>query len=255
MKEIERRHLSGPAIRAVDIWPSANPVGSKPHQLLSDVERGLLASIASITRFEKGDQLYSTGEPVRALFNIVSGYVATYAVGPDDGEHIIAFLYPEDLAGLSEAGRYSNSARAITPVTAYILPISPLQRRLVEDPILEFHFITKLCHSLRQQQRHALLLTQRFVVTRLAMFLYLEALRQEQFGAGDEAEIYLPMSRADIAEYLGTSAAAVSRAFLRLTERRVISNRNRHHVKIIDRAAFAQLLNRAAQSPMVNGKW
>jgi len=106
--------LGGPAIRAVDPWIPRGSPGT--HQLLSDSERAQLATIASIVRFKKGQEICSEGEPLRAIFNIISGVVKAYKRHETGKEHIVAFLYPEDLLGLSEEGKYTNSAKALTPV-------------------------------------------------------------------------------------------------------------------------------------------
>jgi CRP-like cAMP-binding protein len=210
------------------------------HQLLSDAERAQLATISSIVRFKKGETIYTGGAPAGAIFNIVSGIVATWKTGSDGAEHIVAFLYPGDLIGLSEQGRYENSARALTPVTAYSLPVPALRRRLSQDASLEFHVIAKLCHELRQAQRHALLLAEKHALSKLAMFLQLQEHLQASRGE-PTAEVYLPMDRSDIAKYIGMSLAAVSRGFGALTNRRIIRKRDRRHVKIVNHKRLERL--------------
>jgi len=228
----------GPAIRAIDPWLPGNPTAGSLHQLLSDDERTRLATIARIVRFKKGEEIYSEGEPSDTVFNIISGVVKSYL--PNDGDHIAAFLYSQDLCGLSEEGRYVNSAVAVTPVTTYALPTPALRRELSKDAELEFHVIAKLCHELRQAQRHALLLAQRQALAKLAMFLQLQEHLQTT-GEGPVTEIYLPMDRKDIADYVGMSLAAVSRGFRDMAMRRVIRIRDRRHVKILDRKALEKL--------------
>ena len=226
----------GPGIRAVDPWKSG-----KMHQLLSDEERARLALIASIVRFKKGAEIYREGDPADAIFNIIGGVVKAYVIAPDGSEHITAFLFSDDLFGLSEEGMYANSIKAITAVTAYQLPVPALRSRLSTDAGLEFHVICKLCQELRQAQRHAFILAHRQAVSRLAMFLQL--LEQVQAARGEQTtEIYLPMDRSDIGEYVGISLAAVSRAFRSMMARGVISVRDRRHVKIVDRDGFERIV-------------
>jgi CRP-like cAMP-binding protein len=239
-------HVGGPAIRAADPWLPGNAAAGTLHQLLSDDERAQLATIASIVRFKKGEEIYSEGEPANAIFNIVSGVVKSYA--PRDREHIGAFLYPQDLFGLSEEGIYSNSAAAVTAVAAYALPTLALRRELSKDAGLEFHVIAKLCHELRQAQRHALLLAQRHAVAKLAMFLQLQEHLQTN-GKQPVTEIYLPMDRKDIAEFVGMSLAAVSRGFHDLAKRHVIKMRDRRHIKIIGRKALERLTSKPNHRP------
>ncbi len=230
----------GPAIRALQLWTAGNPAKGKVHQLLSEGERARLSLIASIVRCRRGEQIYRAGAPVQAIYNIISGVVKSFSAAPDGGERINAFLFADDLVGLSEEGVYANSAEAITAVTAYRLPVNKLQGHLRKDPDLEFHVICKLCQELRQAQRHAFLISRREATNKVAMFLQL----MEELQTSREEptnEIFLPMDRTEIGEYAGLSLAAVSRAFRKLTADGVIEVRNRHHVKVKDRAVFNEL--------------
>ena len=230
----------GPAIRATDPWTVGNSSQGKAHQLLSDDERARLAVIASIVRFKKGQKIYRTGDPADAVYNIISGVVKAFVSEPDNHERIGAFLFAEDLLGLSEEGRYVNSAEAVTPVTAYRLPAAKLRDHLRRNPDLEFHVICKLCQELRQAQRHAFLISTRDAAARIAMFLQL---MEELQASREEAtnEVHLPMNKVDIAEYVGLSPAAVSRALAKLKADGVVEARDRRHLKVKDRAAFIRL--------------
>jgi len=148
----------GPAIRAIDPWA---PLTGKMRQLLSEEERARLAVISSIVRFKKGAEIYREGHHAVAISNIISGVVKAYKTASDRSEYITAFLFADDLLGLSEEGRYTNSTKAITLVTAFKIPVSALRSRLSKDASLEFHVICKLCQELRQAQRHAFLLARR----------------------------------------------------------------------------------------------
>jgi CRP-like cAMP-binding protein len=239
---IGSNRLVRPAIHAVDPWVPSNP----SHQLLSNDERAHLATIASIVRFKKGERIFSEGEPRKMIFNIISGVVKAYNTSKTGSEHIAAFLYPEDMVGLSEEGKYTNSAKALTSVTAYALPAQAFQRRLSKDTDLDAEVITKLARRLRQAQRHALLLAQRHALSRLATFLQMQ--EHVQSRAGPATEIYLPMDRSDIADYVGMSLAAVSRGFRALAEGGIIKCRDRRHVKIIDRRTFENLAQASKSS-------
>lgn len=230
----------GPAIWAVDAWEPGDSLARRCRQLLSDEERADLATIASTVRFKKGEKIYSDGEPAATLFNIVSGVAKTYKTTSDGNEHIVAFLHPQDLFGLSENGRYANSAKALTPIIAYALPISVLRHRMSQNAVLEFRFVEKLCHGLRQAQDHALILSEKRGLPKLAMFLHTQERRQSCRGE-PTGEIYLPMGRTDIARYVGMSLGAVSRGFRALVAHGVISNRDRRHVKIVDRKALERM--------------
>jgi CRP-like cAMP-binding protein len=163
-----------------------------------------------------------------------------------DTEHVLSFLYPGDLFGLSEEGRYTNSTTAATAVVAYKMPIPAVRRILDNNADLDVDVIIKLCEELREAQRHAVLLAQKRASTRLAMFLDLQ--EHLQASRGDSvSEIHLPMDRSSIAAYLGLTLAAVSRAFQTLVSKKIISCRNLHYVMILNRDAFNELADMRAE--------
>jgi CRP-like cAMP-binding protein len=209
-------------------------------QPLSAEERARLAVFSSIVRLNKGEKIYREGQHTDAVFNIITGVVKAYKTAPDGSEHVAAFLFPDDMFGLSEEGKYTNSTEALTPLTLYRFPVPALRSRLAKDADLEFHVICKLLHELRETQRHAFLLTRRRALSKVAMFLQL--LENVQAARGERtAEIYLPMNRSDIGEYLGMSLEAVSRAFRGLTTRGIIKSRDRQHLTIVDRSTFDKI--------------
>jgi CRP/FNR family transcriptional regulator, anaerobic regulatory protein len=224
----------GPTIRANDPWIAS---AGKYHQLLSPEKRSRLSSIASVVRFRKGAEIYRQGCSANAVFSIVSGVVKAYKTRPDGEEHIAEFLFPDDLFGLPEEGKYANSTKALTAVTAFQIPVVALRSQLSKDAALEFHVICKLCQELRQAQQHSFLLARRQALSKVAMFLQL--IERLQAARGERTtDIYLPMNRSDIGEYVGMSLEAVSRAFRGLSARGIIKCQDRRHLKITDRSAL-----------------
>ncbi|MGC2199207.1 MAG: helix-turn-helix domain-containing protein [Stellaceae bacterium] len=232
------RRISGPSISAI---PSHEASDGKITELLSERERNLLGRIAVTVRFGKGDPIYRAGDPATFVYNVSSGVAMTYRTLPDGTRAVVAFLFPDDLFGLSEEGAYVNSAEAVTPMTAHRLPVSASENLLRRDPTLEWHVLVKLCHTLREEQRHSIILSQRGALARLAIFLQMLD-RARQARDGGSGEIYLPMSRSDIADYIGLSLAAVSRSFRTLTARHLIAFRDRRHLQIVDQAGLASLI-------------
>jgi CRP-like cAMP-binding protein len=222
----------GPSIAAVALWGSSD---SKPAHLFTDEERAQLAVISSVVRFKKGGCIYREGDRADAVFNIVGGVVKSYKTLPDGTQHILAFLFADDLLGLAEEGRYVNSAEAVTAVTGYRIPTIAIESRLRRDPGLEFHVLCKLCHELREAQRHAVLLSKRRALARVATFLQILETHQTARGESTD-EVYLPMNRSDFGRYVGMSLEAVSRSFRTLASWGVVTFRDRRHLKIVNRA-------------------
>jgi len=72
--------------------------------------------------------------------------------------------------------------------------------------------------------------------------MFLQLVEQLQIAKGQQIpEIYLPMDRSDIGNYISMTLAAVSRAFRALTVQGVIKLRDRGHVSIVDRDAFDKI--------------
>jgi CRP-like cAMP-binding protein len=223
----------GPVWLAPPMWHRAENAG----QPLTDEERALLAVIATVVRFKKGETIFNGGDAASAVFSIIDGVIKLYMVQPDREEHIVGFMFPNDLIGLAENGQYVNSAKSVTVATLYKLPARLVETRLRQHPGLDFHVITKLSHDLRRTQRHAFLLAKHRAVTKIGLFI--EMLETHQNPAGsDDVELYLPMTRADIAAYVGVSPEAVSRGFGDLVSCGAISFRDRRHLRIAERAKF-----------------
>lgn len=227
----------GPTIIAPELWrATGNPGGP-----LTAEERALLAAISTVVRFKRGETIYRDGDRADAIFNIITGVVKVLRPLGEGKEHIVAFLFPNDLAGLAEEGRYVNSAEAVTPVTLYRIATAALEVRLHRLANLDFRFLTKVCHDLREDQRHAFLLSKRYTVARLGLFLQMLQHQQTAYIEGSP-EVYLPMSRSDIAAYIGVSLEAVSRSLRGLVELGVIVFRDRRHLKIIDHEQLETLI-------------
>jgi CRP-like cAMP-binding protein len=221
--------------------PYREASGGTISYLLSERERLALGQIASRVRFGRGTTIYREGDPAQAVYNISSGVVSTSRTASDGSWAVVAFLFPDDLFGLAEEGVYVNAAAAVTAVVAWRLPIAALDALMHQDPTLEFHLLVKLCHELRQAQRHALILAAHRARVRLAMFILMLA-RSQQSRNESETDIYLPMTRSDIADYLGLTLAAVSRSFRLLESSDLLRFRDRRHLRILDRTRLENLV-------------
>ena len=143
---MQSKSIAGPEIHAVHPWTPGKHEKSVRHQLLSDDERAQLAKIATIVRFNKGALIYQEGDTADAAFNIISGVVTAFRT-ISDAEHVLSFLYPGDLFGLSEEGQYSYSAKATTAVMAYKMPLSAVRRILDRNSDLDVNVIKTGSHQ------------------------------------------------------------------------------------------------------------
>lgn len=219
--EVDRGDVTGKGGVGAMRLPSLRcpPLLEEKDSLLDERLRRRLAEIGTLRRLPAGTPLQEEGEKAVSILNLVEGIVATYRLSDEGERRILSFHFPGDLIGLLEKGRYVNSARALTPIVAYVFPTAAFLRFLGEHPGVEEAFLAKAHQDLREAEQHALMLARREAHERL--LLLLDLLRKRlpvKEGEGGAVVLDLPLRRADIADYLGLSVEAVSRAFGRLEE-------------------------------------
>lgn len=202
-----------------------------------------MLSIATRLQLPPRTILYREGSPMDSVYVVSEGVVKTYRDLPSGKRRIAAFLFASDLFGLAENGRYLNTAQAITRVTLYRLPSDQLTDVLRRDADLQFQFLCKVTHELREAQRRTILVSRRDAPGRLAMFLR-KLGKHLQPNAEDPEVIALPMSRSEIAEYLALSLETVSRASVTLERRGLVAFEGRRSVRILDSARLGKLAAR-----------
>lgn len=227
-----------PSLSAV---PFAQAGSEAALPLLDTAEAERLAQIGSVVRFAKGTLVYQEGDEAGCIYNVIDGAVKTFCALSSGRRRVTAFLFAGDLAGLAENGHYVATAQAVSPVTACRVPLDALERILRGDPALGYRFLCKLCHDLRAAQSHAIMLGRRDAHGKLAMFLHELRSNQARKPMRDGA-VSLAMTRSDIADYLGLSLEAVCRAFRKLQRNGIIAMADPHHVHILDRGRFDQLV-------------
>jgi CRP-like cAMP-binding protein len=227
----------GPSLRAIPFQRA----GPEPVQLLSDAQRRELARHASVRYLPPRTVVYRAGATAKWVFIIGEGVVKSFRDLPSGRRRIGAFWFARDVFGLAEAGRYVNSLQTITPVRLYELDADTLAKLFKQDADLQFQFLCKAFHVLRESQHHNIIVGRRDAVGRVAMLL---ALLLRQSGGGrthGPLELAIPMTRSDIANYLGLSLEAVVRATRKLELQGIVEFVGRHHARIIDRYRFEEL--------------
>jgi len=222
-----------PSIRAIPL------TNSGPVLRLSARDRQHLATIGTVMRVGAGVVFYERGAHAGWIYNIISGTICSFRPLPDGTERVAASLFAEDLFGLARKGVYVNSTRAVTPVNAYKFPIDALSGLLMGNAGLQFRFLCKVTHTLREAQHRALVLTRRDPVERMAAFLAMMEEAQGDKRPGDTT-IALPISQRDIASFVNLSPGSVDAALEALDASAVIA-RTDEGVKVRDRVRFAEL--------------
>jgi CRP/FNR family transcriptional regulator, anaerobic regulatory protein len=211
-------------------------------QLLTERHRQNLEGLATSLNVPRRTIFYHEDTPAEWVFMIAKGVVKSYRDLPSGKRHITAFLFPGDVFGLAENGRFVNTIQAITRVMVYRIPLDALKDLLLRDADLQFRFLCKVTHQLREAQRHTISVTRHTAAGKFALFLkMLERDEQWRSEPSRPRSLLVPMTRADIADYLGLSPEAVSRTTSRMVRRGIIAFPDRHHVRILNPAELDRL--------------
>jgi CRP/FNR family transcriptional regulator, nitrogen fixation regulation protein len=164
-----------------------------------------VAQMGAPMLYARNIEIYGEGEPAEYVYQVVSGAVRTYKILNDGRRQIGAFYLPGDVFGLEIGEKHELSAEAICNCTVAIIKRASLANLAARDNGVAQALWSLTARELQRMQKHVLLLV-RTAQERVASFLLEMADRTA--GAG---LVELPMSRQDIADYLGLTIETVSR--------------------------------------------
>lgn len=231
--------------------PSFRYVPFLDHPSMSEVrlgnrERHQLALISTVLKLPARTPLFMQGDSARWVFNVTEGAVAVSRLLPTGKRRVLAFVFPGDICGLARRGLYINSARAITPVTVLRIPIDALKTLMMRNADLQFEFICKITHALRESQRQMLMLSRRDPVERVALFL--SKIEHAQ-GTDTPQTIPLTISRTDVASYLDLTPDAVMQAMRELIDAGAIVRAGPSALRIANRRRFQKFIDGERPQP------
>jgi len=177
---------------------------------------------SQVTRhaFPPGEHLFHQGDPERGIHRVVSGTVTVYRVTADGHRQIEAFAGPGDYVSLCLSARSPTSAQALDHVVTEYTGRAVFERELLEDSGFRASVFREIDRAAADARRQATLLACRSAQERVADFvLFLE----ERFPPLDDGHTPIPMSRCDMADYLGLTLETVSRMLNRLKQREIIA--------------------------------
>ena len=188
---------------------------------LDDSDLSRLDSLAEHITLGPGDVLTRQGDLAAHVFNITSGSVRVFKLLADGRRQITGFLFAGDFLGLASADAYVFSAEAIEPATACRFRRSEYRALIRDRPTLESALLDRASHELAAAQNQMVLLGRKTALERVASFL-LDLPARDPARSGPADHIRLPMTRSEIADYLGLTIETVSRGLTRLKSDGVI---------------------------------
>jgi CRP-like cAMP-binding protein len=161
--------------------------------------------------FERNAEIYGEGERAEYVYKVLSGSVRAYKVLSDGRRQITAFYLPGDVFGIETGTDHSNSAEAIDRAMILVVRRNNVFGTAERNGEVARQLWSITAAELKRTQNHALLLI-KTAKERIAAFLLEMAERLVGKGC-----VELPMSRQDIADYLGLTIETVSRTLTQLS--------------------------------------
>jgi CRP/FNR family transcriptional regulator, nitrogen fixation regulation protein len=186
--------------------------------------------------FERSEEIFGEGEPADYLYQVKSGAVRTIRFSNHGCRQILAFHLPGDIFGLEFGETHGFSAEAMAGAEVVLVRRLLLENAAGRDSHAARALLQITQQTLRDAREHALLLARKGAGERVAAFLLLLGRRFV-----NSQEIDLPMSRADIGDFLGLTIESVSRAFSDMEQKRTIALPSSRHVVMRNRHALMQL--------------
>jgi CRP/FNR family transcriptional regulator, nitrogen fixation regulation protein len=191
--------------------------------------------IGAAMPFARNAEIYGENEPADYFYKVISGTVRTYKVLSDGRRQIGGFHLPSDVFGFETHAEHSCSAEAITNAKILVIRRSAVTALAARDHSVAQQLLGMTARELGRAQNHIMLLI-KTAQERVAGFL----LEMADRAAGHN-EIDLPMSRQDIADYLGLTIETVSRTLTLLENSAAIALPTARRIVLRNRAALRQL--------------
>ena len=188
-----------------------------------------------------GQPLFHEGDPATRVFTLTRGALKLYKLLPDGRRQVTGFMFPGDFLGITVDDEHAFTVEAVAESQLCWFPLSRFGEFAEAHPQLERELYRLAAHELAAAQAQMVLLGRKTAEERLASFFMMLLGRAEKPAGQLVRMIDLPMSRIDIADYLGLTKETVSRVLASLKSKRVVRLDALDRVEVIDRDGLADI--------------
>lgn len=194
------------------------------------------------SRHEHGEELIGESTEIRSYANVMRG-VVKLSKGLEDGrQQVVGLQFAPDFLGRLFGKESQVTAEAASTVDLCVVPSKALERLLAETPALERRLMQQTLRELDEARDWMVTLGRKTAQEKVASFLHLIATHADPTAETDgPVTIELPLTRAEIGDFLGLTIETVSRQLTRLRQMQVISIANPRQVEIADLDALTAL--------------
>lgn len=221
----EHDHASDPHKACVSLVPIFNH--------LEDTQLAEIMVTTQSVSYKKNELIYHAGDESDSLYIINKGRVRIYRLAESGKEQLVRFLNPGDFTGemaLFSESTHESYAEAVMDTKICMIKRADIQEFLLKYPSISLKVLAEFSNRLEASEKQATRFSTEKVETRIALFL-VESLSEEKTG---ENELILPMSKKDLASYLGTTPETISRKFNELEDKGYIKQITHKKIRIQD---------------------
>jgi len=242
----------GFAMAALAQTPASRPWGLPDHAEAKALIGHSLAPSRHVVR--EGDAVCRAGQRFECLYVLTSGCAKVLSVAGDGREQVVGLKFRGDWLGFDgiASGHYTSTTLAMDTGEVWVVRYQALLKACAVQPALLQLLHREMSHQISRERESLMSVCTLPADARVAEFLrqWADSLRER--GLRND-QITLPLSRAEIGNYLGLTLETVSRALSKLARHRLIGfvERSRRELQIPDVGALAAYVQRcvAAVAP------
>lgn len=202
---------------------------------LSAEQLTILARQTRRVHHAAGEELLGDAMPITGYGNVLRGVVKLSKVLEDGRQQVVGLQFAPDLLGRLFAKESRVAAEAASDVDLCMVPKAAMENLVRENPALEHRIMLQTLRELDEARDWMVTLGRKTAAEKVASFLYLIASHIDP-SKGEVTTFDLPLSRADIGDFLGLTIETVSRQVSKLKADGVIEIENYRHVSVPDLA-------------------
>jgi len=193
--------------------------------------------VGAVTHAPADSEVFAEGDSADVFFKIASGTIRTCKFLNDGRRQIEAFYTAGDVFGFELEDARILGAEAVTDCNVITYRRHGVEAAALHDEVLARQLLSFAMQSVTHAQKHAFLLGRRAAAEKVSSFLLAWATRH-----GRQGHVELPMSRQDMADYMGLTIETVSRTLSQMERDGLIAIPNARLIRFLNRQALESMI-------------
>ena len=169
------------------------------------------------SKLGKHRSVYLAGDDADRMFEVESGAVMLYRILDDGRRQVVEVVFPGGICGLTSSNTYASCCETLLPSVLRSFKKSEIER----SDALRARIVERLQSQISRMHDHTVSLGRKTAEERVCT-LILRLQEVEHADVKPDCSVALPMTRTEIADYLGLTLETVCRTLTSLARRKVV---------------------------------